>query len=183
MPGVNLLRTPGPANTFKVAGLPLPGTAKVSGCVDQRKLDVQAGKGTKGATITYSGGEPQEFEVKLLIADEDEFDEWLNGEAANVVRAVPEGKKPKAYSVEYPSCLECGITAALTKSFTASEKQEDGGYIVTIKMLPSSPPKPSSGVPKGSATQWTSKDGKPPDAQSAADKTIEQLTKQIKDGA
>jgi hypothetical protein len=182
MPGVNLLRTPGPANKFMVAGLPLPGIARVTGCVDQRKIDVQAGSGTKGATLRYQGADPQEFEVRLQIADEDEFDEWLTGDAAAVVRAVPEGKGARAYAVEHPSCLECGITAAVTKSVAAAEKQEDGGYLVVIKLLPSSPPKPSSGTPKGSATQWTSKNAQPPDAQSAADKTIEQLTQQIKDG-
>jgi len=183
MPGVNLLLTPGPANVFKVAGLALPGVAVVSGCVDSRKLDVQAGSGTKGATVVYKGSDPQEFEVKLILTEADDYAAWLDGEAAGVVRASPDAKNPKAFAVEHPACLECGITAALTKSVSMAVKRDDGAYEVTIKMLPSQPPKPSSGTPKGSATQWKSSIGgggaQPPDAQSEADKEIEALRKEL----
>ena len=186
MPGVNLLRTPGPANVFRVAGLELPGVAVVTGCVDSRKLDVQGAKGAKGATIVYSGSDPQEFEVKLVLVEPEDYDAWIDGEAAGIVRASPDGKNPKAFAVDHPACLECGITAALTKTYTQATKRDDGAYEVTIKMLPSQPPKASSGTPKGSATQWKSSTGggtaQPPDAQSEADKKIEELTKQIKGG-
>ena len=183
MPGVNLLLTPGPANTFKVAGLALPGVAIVTGCVDQRAIDVQKGSGTKGATLVYKGGEPKPFKVKLILTEPEHYEAWLNGEAAKVVRAVPDSKTAKAYAVEHPSCLECGITAAVTVAVPQCTKREDGAYEVEIEMMPSSPPKPSSGTPKGSAMQWKSSIGgggaRPPDAQSEADREIEALRKEL----
>lgn len=172
----NPMREPGAFNVFRVAGVPLPGIAIVTGCVDESKLDVKSGKGTKGASVNYEGSDPKEFTVTLLLFEEEEYDEWLDGNARRVLLTPPEGKEAKAFAVDHPSCLECNITSALKKSVSAAEPQGDGSYRVTIKLQPAPPPKPSSGTPSGTAAKpaWQQAP-----AQSEADAAIDELTKQV----
>lgn len=175
MAGVNLMSNPGPGNVFKVAGVKLPGIPHVTGCVDASKIDVRKGNGTSGANIQYGGADPKEFDVELHLVEPADYDEWLTGQGRAILRAAPTGKNAKAFAVEHPSCQECGIASAVKVSVSQGTKQDDGSYKVFIKLMPSAPPKPASGTPKGS--QFTQKGG---DAQSAADKTISDITAQIK---
>lgn len=171
--GANLIRVPEIANKFWLAGETLPGVATVSGCVAQNKLDVQAGSGTKGATVVYKGSEPQEFTVDLHLCTEEEYDEWLEGNGRRILLTPPTGAKAQAFDVYHPACDEAGITSALRKSVAAAEHDGLGGYHVKIVLMPYVPPQPSHGTPKGSATQWEK--AKPGDA---ADATISDLVNQ-----
>jgi hypothetical protein len=175
MGGVNLIRNPGAANVFRVASVALPGIATVTGCVDSSKLDVRQGTGTSGATVVYQGGEPKAFKVELHLMTEEDYDEWLTGEGRKILLTPPVGTNAKSFVVDHPSCQECGINSAIKQSIGMAELQSDLTYKVMIELMPTQPPKPSSGTPKGS--QFTQNGA---NAADAADSTINDLVKQIK---
>lgn len=175
--GANLIRVPEVANKFFLVGVPLPGIAKVTGCVAFNKLDVQAGSGTKGATVSYKGTEPKPFKVELHLITEEDYDDWLDGPGRQILTAPPVGKKAVAFDVFHPACDECGITSALRQSVSAAEPVGDGSYKVTIELIPQEPPKPSNSTPKGSKGPGGWEIAKPQDA---ADKTIDDLINQAK---
>ncbi len=172
----NPLRGSAAWNVFKVAGIPLPGIPTVTGCVAADKLDVKKGKGTKGSTVSYEGDDPKPFKVSLHLLTEQQYDEWIDGEARRILMTPPEGKTAKAFSVEHPKCQECRISSALKVSVSAANEVGDGSWKVEIELQPSSPAKASSGTPSGSKTkaEWQQAP-----AQSEADKTIDELTKQV----
>lgn len=174
----NPIQTPDEHIVFRVAGVALPGLATVSGCVDQSKLDVRAGTATKGATIVYQGGDPQEFTVELQFFEDGEIDEWDNGEGHRILAEAPTGKNAKAFAVDHPECQRTRITAAVKKSISQLIPVGDGSYKVQIKLTPSELPKPATGTPKGSATTWANH--RATSAESKADAAMAELEEQLK---
>lgn len=175
--GANLIRVPEVANKFLVAGVALPGIAKVTGCEAFAKLDVPDGAGTSGATVNYKGQKPKTFTVELHLLEEEDYDEWLDGQGRQILLTPPTGKKAQAFDVFHPSCDEVGITSALRESVGAADPVGDGSYKVKIVLMPSAPPKPSSSTPKGSAGGGGWEKAKPADA---ADAEIDNLINQAK---
>lgn len=174
----NPLTTPSEWDTFRVAGVALPGIAKVTGCVDASKLDVPKGSGTSGATINYQGRDTKTFKVELTLMTAEELDEWETGEGRRILMAPPEGKNAKAFAVDHPACQYVGIKSAVKQSVSAPEQSGDA-WKVLIELEPADPPKPSSGTPKGSQTKAGPGGAPQPTAQTEADKAIAELEKQI----
>lgn len=171
------MREPGEWHVFRVAGVLLPGIAKVTGCVKAAKLDVHDGSGTKGATVTYKGSTPKPFKVLLHILEEEDMDEWLGGEARRILMAAPVGKTSKSFAVDHPKCQLAEIGAALMQTIGVPEEVGDGSYTVEIELMPATPPVASSGTPSGSQTKWVDN---PKTAKSEADAALAALEAQIK---
>jgi hypothetical protein len=149
----NPIRNPAEWHTFRIAGVTLPGIAKVSGCVDARKIDVKGAKGASGAVVSDEGALPKPFKLELVFTTEEECDEWDNGEGRRILKDAPIGSTSKAPGVDHPACQECDITAVLRGQISQKEPLGDGAWKVTIELYPWTPkPKPSGGTPGGSST-------------------------------
>ncbi len=178
----NPIRSPGEWQIFRIAGVLLPGIAKVTGCIDKRKLDVKKAKGTKGATVSEEGNDPKAFELELHLCTEEEIDEWDSGEGRRILKEHPKGSTSKAPGVDHPACQECDITAVMTESIGQKEAVGDGSYKVKIMLFPWSPPEASSGTPGGSVTKAPG-GAAPSSAQTRADKLQEELGAALEEAA
>lgn len=175
-------RAPGEWHVFRVAGVRLPGIAKVTGCVDSSKLDVRKGKGSTGVTVVYDGDDTKTFKVELHLLTEEDLDEWDTGEGRRILSTPPTGKNAFAFAVDHPKCQYAKITQAIKKEIGAPEEQDDGSHKVLIELQPTTPAKPASGTPKGSVTKGSDYSN-PPSSKSKADELQEELERQLKEAA
>ncbi len=178
----NPIRSPGEWNVFRVASVPLPGIATVTGCVKAHKIDVAKGKGASGGGVSYEGKDPKPFKVILHLLTEEDLDEWDTGEGRRILETPLEGKNAKAPAMDHPACQYAEIKAATMVSASQPEPVGDGSWKVTIEMQPWAPKKPASGSAGGSKTH-PGGNGGGSNAQSKADELMAELEKQLKEAA
>jgi hypothetical protein len=93
-------------NTVVLAGIKVPGLAKVVGNVS-RKLDVKNAKGVDGATVTDDGADPSKIEITILLRSRAE---WASFQQL-IPLLNPNVKKGTAAAIDvsYPSLSLYGI--------------------------------------------------------------------------
>lgn len=157
---VNPVDLPEVYDDFPIAGLSSPGRAKVSQAAQSFDWDVKKGKGSSGATVTYQGRAPAEFEVAFYLWLPEHFSAWKTYSAV-LTKGQADSKNIAALDVSHPYLAQLGIKSVVVKSVGQLEPQRDGDtlHVATVKFIEYVKPKASGGTPDGS-TANAGKDGK-----------------------
>ena len=143
---------------------PSPGFCKVKGFKRVHEFDIKKGKGTVGATVTFTQKPPVEGEITFYLWDNgsmgtghNHFVEW---EAFRpLLKYDPTKKTVQAIDLFYPSLADIDVSSVVTTNIGGIEPDGDNGmYSITVAFLEYFPPGKNSAV----STPNTSGTGGPP---------------------
>lgn len=141
---INPLSNPEDCDVIEIgSGLESPGVCFLSGFKRVHEFDKKKGKGTQGATLTFSQKPPVEGTVKFIFWEEQHFDAW-DAFAAHL-KYDPSRKTVKAVDIFHPFLAQINATSFVCEDLGAYELegQPGGGmYSVTIKLVEYFPPPP-----------------------------------------
>lgn len=137
--------------------------------------DKKKGQNASGATIVFSGEDLSEFSVKFYACHPSDFAEWES--FLPLLLRPPDGTKPKAKTFKHPEAAALGITAVVVQKpgVTQWSQVGHGLWMRECKFLQHREAKPAGGKPQGAKGQYTE------NKKDEYDKTIEDLTKQVKE--
>jgi len=155
----------------RIADKRSPLLTDVSGATSPRHWDEKKGYGLSGATLVYTGDGLAKPVLRFFAWRPEHFVAWEP--FRTIVAKPPSGAKPTAFSIEHPFLAELGIVSVVVEDETMWTQQDAGLYTKDVKLIQWRESKPALGKP--TATQWMQAP-----AQSAADKAIDDLVKQVK---
>lgn len=183
-----------------IAGVDSPGVIPkggISGADREYKYDTKAGKGTKGATSTFVAIEPAKFSIKFLLWDDgtlgtgrNHFEEW--DAFVPLLKYDPTKKAAQAFTIFHPGLASIDINSVVTTKLGMPVDEGEGLWSVTVEFLEYFPASKTSVVstPKGAKWVDTTPGGKgtppgttPDPAIEAAQKQIDELSKQAQAAA
>ena len=191
--GINPLDFPLDWNRVTVAGLTwgldvaLGAYCIVSGADREYKYDVKEGKGTKGATTTFTNVSPAKFQIKYFMWAFDHFVGW--DVFVLLHRYDPTKKAAQAYDIYHPALAANEIKSVVTAKIGQPNYVEGGEGMgmtsITVDYLEYFPAGKSSAVstPNGSsgnAPKWVPAPpaGDKPDPIAEAQQQVDELGKQ-----
>lgn len=158
-----------------LAGKRSPGRVTLSGHDRAFDWDVKKVKGAGGASTSYNGDDPTEFQASFyLVRDDAEGIDDLEGwpEFVGIVKSAIAGASVKALDVYHPDLVANGITQVVPKKIGGAVHDGKGGQTITITFLEYRAPKPAGGAVRGSK--------KKPDPDQALLDEVAKLTTQYK---
>jgi hypothetical protein len=170
----NPLDDPDLYDYFTLAGERSPGLCDVSGANAPREWDIRKGYGLSGASVVYTGDGLAKFTIRLFFSETEHFNAWES--FRRLIAKPPRGTRPKAQDIGYPFLAELGITSAVVEDELQWTQPEPGLFAKDIKFIQFRAPLPMLAKPDGSQSRSNE-----PTAQTEADRTIEALTKQLKE--
>lgn len=141
-----------------------PGVCEVKGFNRSYKWDSKDGKGSQGATSTYTGRPAATGTVKFQLWEESHFDEWQSFQ--NLLEFDPTKKTVAAITLYHPTPSNNNIHAVVTEDIGDLTHVGEGLYEITVAFREYAPPpkKNASSTPKGAkATPGGTTPGAPPD--------------------
>ena len=178
-------------NVVTIAGVDSPGWALVPKAPRKYKYDVKEGKGTKGASVTFTNQPPAEFSITFYLWLPTHWVQW--DLFRPLLKYDPTKKNMQAYDIYYPSLADVDITSVVTTdigSVTPVGDPKDGYDSIEVSYLEYLPASKTSAVssPSGSKAAppgWTEA-GKTPGNQpdpaiEAAQKEAAALAKQAQE--
>jgi len=138
--------------------------SKVSGFDRVYDWDVKKGKGTVGATTTFTGKPPAEGSFTFQLWKEDHFTAW--DAFVLLLKYEPTKKAVSAVDVYHPALVSSDVTSLVTQKISPVLHVGGGLYEVTVSFLEYFPAakKNATGTPDGSkTTQKGTTPGTPPD--------------------
>jgi hypothetical protein len=130
---------PGPWQTVRLAGQPLPGKAEVLGGSASRRVDVKNAPGADGAGITDRGLEPSRFKVRVTLWTAEHLAAWER----RLPRIQPRAGKGglQRASIYHPALAHLGITEVCITQVSALQPGSTvGTYVSEIDCLQWLPP-------------------------------------------
>lgn len=186
---LNPIQNPAAWNVIKVGGVVSPGVCYLSGFKRVHEFDKKKGKGTQGATLTFTQKPPVEGTVKFLLGYQstgtlaDHFDAW--GPFVRLLKYDPTKKTVQAIDVYHPSLAFIDATSFVCTEIEAPTIEGEPGqglYTLSIKLCEYNPPtkKAAVGTPSSSVAGAKGAGGTapPPSAQDAQQQEIAALLAQ-----
>jgi len=144
-----------------IGGAPSPGVAQVTKAERLQEFDIKKGKGTKGATVTYTGEPPAEIEVELQLwasptdAEPDANDHFAEWDAwRKSLKYDPSKKAISAIDISHPALADLEVKSVVCNQIGMVTHKGKGLYTVAIKFIEYRKPGKKSvvGTPAGSTT-------------------------------
>jgi len=136
----------------------------VRGAGSPRKWDEQAGYGSDGASLKWTGDGLSEFTVTFQAWDETIFIAWDT--FREIVKKSPPNVQPKVLDIRHPTLEELDIHAVVVLDVSQWDVADDTGmWEKEVKLKVYRAPRPALASPKASID----KPDNPDDAQDAAD--------------
>lgn len=183
---VNPADQPEVYDKLSALGMESPGRVKIQGAASTYDWDTKKGKGTSGATVTYQGRAPAEFDAVFYLWLPEHFAQW-DEFSALLDRAQVDPKNITAIDLTHPYLNKRGIRACVVKSVGQLEQVREGDtlHTATVKFGQFEKAKPATGTPggsKGDGTQWKQSsrwaNKTPNDASAAQEAELEKLLKE-----
>lgn len=169
-----------PFDIVYIAGGQLPGLASIwTGSKPSRKYkwDKKEGAGTAGDILTYRGSRTVEFVIDLTFWEADQVDAW----DAMYPTLTPDGKS--GVDITHPTLDRLGVKSIVIEEIVQLFPKGGGQWGVQIGVNEYAPP-PKTNVtttPNGSSNTTAKSDAdKPPTAQTAQEKEIQDLLAEAK---
>lgn len=167
-----------------LVGEPSPGLCDVSGAGRKYEWDIRKGHGLAGATVVYTGEGLAKFTVRFFVWDNepaegpDLWDDWHTWWAR-----LDTTDKTKGLDISHPYLDELNIKSVVVDEEKQWTQVEPGYFAKDVSFLQFREPTPETGKPSGSkaGAGGGSAGGAQPTAQDEYDKTISDLTAQVKD--
>lgn len=146
---------------------PSPGTVVLTGHDRWKNWDVQAAKGTTGASSNLNGDPIGQFTATFHLAEftgdgvpTGDFENWIA--FRKLIESMTQGPTPIALPIYHPDLVENGFTEVSSGGIGAAVHDGTGGKSYAVKFIEYKPPKPkpsgkAKAKPAGGAVP-----GKPP---------------------
>lgn len=161
-----------------------PGTVTLSGHKRTFNWDVQAAKGSVGATSKLNGPPIGRFKATFYLAgDENEpdgsndFTEWEDFHTL-LLSLVPNGGTPKALPIYHPDLARNKFTEVSVAEIGEMVWDARGGASITVEFIEYKPPKPAA--PKSATAKASAKKPDKPDPNAAAKQELAGLVDEAK---
>jgi hypothetical protein len=130
-------------------GVQSPGTVTLSGHDRNKDWDIQAAKGSTGASTKLNGDPIGQFQASFFLSkdgtDEEDLDDFTRWEDfQRVIERSTNGPKPVALTIFHPDLLRNNITDVVSGGVGGFAWDGKGGAIVQVKFLEYKPPKPKA---------------------------------------
>lgn len=139
-----------------------PGYCKLKGWKRVHEFDVKKGKGTLGATVTFTQKPPVEGTIEFYLWDNgtlgtghNHFQEW--SQFFPLLKYDPTKKVPQAINLWHQALSDINVSSVVCTNIGALEPEGSGMWKVTCSFLEYFPPSKKSAV----GTPTTSTDGPP----------------------
>ena len=151
-------------DTITVAGITSP-ICQIGEFKRAHEWDVKRGKGSDGATITFTGRPPAKGSVKFLLWTPAHFTLWQ--QFVPLFKYDPTKKAPQPVDVYHPALDDIQLKSVVTESIGTIQHEGNQLYSVTVEFLEyfPAPPKSAVSTPTYSAASHTTSatPGKTPD--------------------
>lgn len=148
------IANPATWDVIQVGGVTSPGVCYLSGFKRVHEFDKKKGKGTQGATLTFTQKPPVEGTIKFLLWDDgtgstgqDHFGDW--GPFVALLKYDPTKKAVQAIDVYHPSLAFIDANSFVCTEIEAPVIEGDPGHVlysITIKLCEYRPPSANSAV-------------------------------------
>ncbi len=135
-----------------------PGIVEVTGFKRGNEWDIKKGKGTVGATLTYTSAPPAQGSFKFTLWKKEHFDEWEN--FRKLLKYDPTKKSVQAVDVYYPSLADIDVFSIVIENIGAIEHEGKGKYGITVDAIEYKPVPKKSATSSPTGSQSTPKDKK-----------------------
>lgn len=157
----------------RMNGTRCPLLTDVSGAASPRKWDEKQGQGLSGATLVFTGEGLAKPVLRFFAWKSEHFVAWEIFRP--IIATVPTKNKSAAISIEHPFLNELGCAAVVIEEEGMWTQASPGLFTKDMKCSQYRAPKPAGAKPQGAGWKEATENKK-----SAADKTIDDLTKQVK---
>ena len=132
-------------DTVRIAGVPTPGVATISGLSLEMGWDVQDASGSSGASLARKGRKLSKFTIQLhLVRDVgagiDQFAEWYDS-FLPMLRSCFDGKQSVGLDCEHPDLQALDINSVVIEKIGQLQHDGTGGATVDIACIQFAPPK------------------------------------------
>lgn len=152
-------------DTITVAGVSSPGVCQLGEFKRAHEWDIKRGKGSDGATITFTGRPPAKGSFKLLFWTANHFTLWK--QFVPLLKYDPTKKAPQPVDIYHPALDDLNITSVVAESIGTIQHEGNQLYSVTVELLEyfPAPAKSAVSTPTSSTTtnSTTATPGKSPD--------------------
>jgi hypothetical protein len=162
---------------------PSPGTCVPTGHDNWKSWDIQAAKGTTGASSNLNGDPIKQFSITFHLTEftgdgvpTGDFENWTA--FRKLIESLTSGPTPIALPIYHPDLAESGITEVSSGGIGAAVHDGTGGKSYTVKFIEYKPPKAKpSGKAKAKPAGGTvpGKPPPPPDPNAKAKAELAQL--------
>lgn len=133
-------------NFVVVAGIQSPGRAQLTGVAAPFNYDVQPGYGKEGATTVFRGRGIAKFTLTITLWEREHFIAWP---VFSAMLEPPKTFKPLVVEMRHPLLSAADIKAVAVESLGQPERQNNGMWIATIRLMEWRPVKPALVKPRG----------------------------------
>lgn len=138
-------------NAIILDGKRSPGQVTLSGHNRKFAWDVKKAPGSKGASTSFNGDEPTEFQASFYLvrdyaAGVDDLEDWPAFQG--LLESAIAGKAPKGLPIYHPDLVRNGITTVVPKEIGGAVHDGMGGQTIVVTFLEFRPPKPAGGAVK-----------------------------------
>lgn len=156
----NPLDNPELYDAVSIGGVLSPGVCIIGDVKRKNSWDVKKGKGTLGATITFTGREPISFSIEFLLWTPDHFTQW--GTFQKQFEFDPTKKAVTAISIFHPQLSDLGIDSVVCESIGIKKDKGKKLWSVEIGLLEYFPPPKAAATGTPSGSKSSSDANKPP---------------------
>jgi len=119
-----------------------PGVVTLTGHNREENWDIQAAKGSAGASTVLNGRGVGQFQATFYLADQEDFDDWAVFQ--RVIESTTNGTEPTALPIYHPDLALNGFTEVSNGGVGGIVRDERGGWTVQVKFLEFRPPRPKA---------------------------------------
>jgi hypothetical protein len=134
-------------NYVVVLGVRSPGRARLTGVTAPYKWDELPSYGMEGATIRFRGRGIAHPTLSLWFFEDAHFVQW---DVFQQLLKPPTQGKPFMVEMQHPLLSAADIKAVSVEEIQQPERQDNGMWIATIKLIEYRPLVPAAVVPRGS---------------------------------
>lgn len=112
----------------------------LSGAGRPKNWDIQAPKGSTGASTVLNGDKPRLIKTRFDLSSQEDFDRWES--FARLINSMTEGPKPFALPVYHPDFARSGVTEVTNGGIGDAVHDGRGGVSHSVDFLEYRPAKP-----------------------------------------
>lgn len=154
MAALNPIDNPQDYDFIVVGSARSPGICRPFEPKRKHEWDVKKGKGVRGATVTYVGQAPAQWDVVFELWQASHWDDWAS--FATLLKYDSTKKAVQAIDIYHPSLAEVDIKSVVVEAIGAITHEGKGLYTRTVSFLEYFPPPKLSAVSTPAGSQTTS---------------------------
>lgn len=152
MSGLSPFTSPQAWDVIVIGQITSPGVCTLSGFERKSDWDQKKGKGSLGATLTYTGRPAAKGSITFQLWTEDHYAAWSTFRP--LLKYDPTRATITAVDIYHPSLADVEIKSVVVESIGRADHKGGGMYEIVVEMIEFFPPPKASaiGTPSGSTS-------------------------------